>query len=104
MFRFALVAFLTTSASVCFAGDQTSGAHSHGVSASFSAPINYRPNNGTGRLIVRPQGYSETNTKLVYSDSVGVTTGTSVLPEQGVTRPGRHSTGKLILVKDGATH
>lgn len=104
MFRFALVASFTVIASAGFAGDQASGAHSHGFAASYSSPINYRPNNGAGRLIVRPQGYSEANTKIVFSDSVGVTTGTSVLPEQGVTQPGRHSTGALILVEDSATN
>ena len=104
MLRFALVAALACSVSPAFAGDPKHGAHSHGVVASYSSPINYRPNNGEGRLLVRSQGFSEANTKIVRSSTVGVTTGTSVLPGPGVTKPGRHSTGKLILVKDGATH
>lgn len=103
MLRSALVAALACSVSPAVAGDPKHGAHSHRVVASYSAPINYRPNNGEGRLLVRPQGFREANTKIVRSNSVGVTTGTSVLPGPGVTTLGRHSTGPLILVEDGAT-
>ncbi len=103
MLRLVLVAALASSVSPSFAGDPKHGAHRHGSVASYSSPINYRPNNGAGRLLVRPQGFSEADTKIVRSNSVGVTTGTSVLPGPAVTRAGRHSTGALILVEDGAT-
>ena len=104
MLRLVVFSAVAVCAFPALAGDPELGAHSHGLVASFSEPINYRPYNGEGRLIVRPAGYSETNTKILRSSTVGVTTGGSVLPAQGVTRPGRHSTGKLILVRDSATN
>lgn len=104
MLRFVVLASVAVSVLPAFAGDPKLGAHSHGQVASYSEPINYRPNNGEGRLIVRPAGYSEANTKILRSGTAGVTTGTSQLPAQGVTQPGRHSTGALILVEDSATH
>jgi len=72
----------------------------HGV-GSFSEPINYRPNNAEGRVIVRPEGYSEANTKMVRSETVGVTTGSDASSAQIVTQAGRYIMGRLIFVEDG---
>jgi len=102
MLRFVVFAAVAVSALPTFAGDPKLRAHSHSGVASFSEPINYRPHNGEGRLIVRPAGYSEANTKILRSSTVGVTTQTNMLSAQAVTAPGRHSTGALILVDDSA--
>lgn len=65
MYRFAFAALLISSTSA-FAGDQAVGAHTHiGKTtidgSSFTSPINYRPNNGSG--FVRTHAYNEADTK-----------------------------------------
>ncbi len=86
MFRIAAAALCLTASAA--SADQLVGfVHTHvdGYTGSYSNPINYRANRGTG--IVRSAGYSEANTKLIKSRRPGVTTGDSIEPPQGVTGP-----------------
>ncbi|WP_298297031.1 hypothetical protein [uncultured Litoreibacter sp.] len=100
MFRIAAAA-LCLSASAASADQLVSYVHTHvtGYTGSYSNPINYRPNRGTG--IVRDAGYSEANTLFVRRDRVGVTTGKTVSPPQGVTGP---TNGQFLQVEANANY